>query len=93
MLLAALFQFVDGAQAMALGLLRGVLDTKWPMILAAVSYWLVGVSIGYAHGFPLGLEGVGVWLGLVVGLASAAGLLMWRFWRQIMVDLRASAQS
>lgn len=93
MLLAALFQFVDGAQAMALGLLRGVLDTKWPMILAAVSYWLVGVSIGYTLGFPLGLEGVGVWFGLVAGLACAAVLLMWRFWRQIMVNLRASGQN
>lgn len=91
MLLAALFQFVDGAQAMALGLLRGVLDTKWPMLLAAISYWLVGASTGYGLGFFFELEGVGVWLGLVAGLASAALLLMWRFWRQIMVDLRASA--
>lgn len=93
MLLAALFQFVDGAQAMALGLLRGVQDTKWPMILAAISYWLIGVSTGYGLAFVAGWEGVGVWLGLVAGLATASVLLMWRFWRQIMVDLRAGRRA
>ena len=93
MFVAALFQFVDGAQAMALGLLRGVQDTKIPMILAAISYWLVGLSVSYGLGFGLGWGGVGVWLGLVAGLASAAVLLMLRFWRQIIVQLRTQASS
>ena len=77
---AALFQVVDGAQIMALGVLRGVKDTSVPMVIAAISYWLIGVPCGYVFGFVLGWEGVGVWLGLVVGLTAAAIMLMWRFW-------------
>ena len=77
---AALFQVMDGMQVMALGLLRGVQDTRGPMVIAAFSYWLIGVPSGYALGFSLGLGGVGVWLGLVIGLTLAAILLLWRFW-------------
>ena len=78
---AALFQLVDGAQVIALGLLRGVQDTRQPMIIAALSYWAVGIPASYVLGFPLGLGGVGIWLGLVAGLACAGVLLMLRFWR------------
>ena len=77
---AALFQLVDGAQVIALGLLRGVQDTRVPMYYAAFSYWVVGIPASYVLGFTLGLEGVGIWLGLVIGLAFAAVLLMARFW-------------
>lgn len=78
---AALFQFADAAQVMALGLLRGVQDTRIPMIHAAVSYWVIGVPAGYVLGFPLGFGAVGVWMGLVIGLVLAGALLMARFWR------------
>ncbi|MBC7140908.1 MAG: MATE family efflux transporter [Rhodobacteraceae bacterium] len=77
---AALFQLADSAQVMALGLLRGVQDTRVPMVIASVSYWLTGIPASYALAFPLGLGGTGLWLGLVVGLAVAAILLMARFW-------------
>lgn len=77
---AALFQLVDGAQVIALGLLRGVQDTTVPMVIAALSYWVVGLPASYLLGFTFGLGGVGVWLGLVAGLACAAVLLMIRFW-------------
>ena len=77
---AALFQLVDSVQAMALGLLRGVHDAGAPMVIAAVSYWVIGIPAAYYMGFVLQWHGVGVWLGLVVGLAVAAGLLMARFW-------------
>ena len=87
--LAALFQLVDGAQVVALGLLRGVQDARVPMILAAVSYWGIGMPCSYVLGFVLGWEGVGVWLGLVVGLSAAGGALMWRFWRVIVPRLIA----
>jgi MATE family multidrug resistance protein len=80
MLAAALFQLVDAAQVMALGLLRGVQDTRVPMVMAAVAYWAIGIPVSYWLGFGLGLGGVGIWLGLAVGLALAAGLLMARFW-------------
>jgi MATE family multidrug resistance protein len=78
--LAALFQIVDALQVMALGLLRGVQDTGVPMVLAAISYWVIGLPAGYVLGFPLGLGAAGVWLGLVVGLGLAAVTLLWRFW-------------
>ena len=80
---AALFQLADGMQVMALGLLRGVKDTKVPMGLAAVSYWLIGIPCSYVLAFPLGFGGVGLWLGLVVGLICASASLMWRFWRLV----------
>ncbi len=78
---AALFQLVDGAQVMALGLLRGVQDTSVPLLISVLSYWVVGLSTSYYLGFVYGLNGIGVWLGLVVGLACAGVFLMVRFWR------------
>lgn len=80
--MAALFQLVDGAQVMALGLLRGVQDTTVPMVMAAVSYWLVGIPASYVLGFVLQWKGIGVWAGLSLGLACAGILLMTRFWRR-----------
>lgn len=77
---AALFQMVDAGQVMALGLLRGVQDTRVPMVMATVSYWLIGVPASYVLGFTLGLGGAGIWLGLAVGLACAAILMLARFW-------------
>ena len=81
MVYAGLFQLVDAMQAIALGLLRGVQDTQVPMALAVVSYWLIGLPVGYALAFPLRMGPPGLWLGLLVGLAVAAILLMTRFWR------------
>ena len=78
--IAALFQLMDGAQVVALGLLRGLHDTTVPMVMAGLSYWCVGLTASYGLGFVLGMGGVGVWLGLVLGLATAAVLLLWRFW-------------
>lgn len=80
-LMAGLFQAADAAQVMALGLLRGIQDTRRPMVLAAVSYWLVGLPMAWLCGFGLNLGAPGVWLGLMAGLAMAGVLLMRRFWR------------
>ncbi|PWE30477.1 MATE family efflux transporter [Maritimibacter sp. 55A14] len=80
---AALFQLADGGQVVALGLLRGVRDTRVPMWLASFSYWIVGLPVAWALGIALGLGGVGVWLGLVVGLALAAVTLSLRFLRNL----------
>lgn len=79
--MAALFQLFDAMQVIALGLLRGVQDTRAPMWIAAISYWVVGVPTSYLLAFRLGFGGPGLWFGLAVGLAAAAGLLMLRFWR------------
>lgn len=80
--MAGLFQVVDAVQVLALGLLRGVQDTAVPMVIATISYWVVGLPISYLLAFTLGMGGVGIWLGLVVGLSVAAVLMMWRFWRR-----------
>lgn len=78
---AALFQLFDALQVLALGFLRAVQDAKVPMALASISYWLIGLPVSYVLAFPLGLGGIGLWLGLVIGLAFAAGLLLWRYAR------------
>lgn len=80
MMVAALFQLADGAQVVAMGLLRGVQDTKIPMWIAAFSYWGIGFPAGYLFGLVLDRGAAGIWLGLVLGLGTAALLLMWRFW-------------
>ncbi len=80
LIMAALFQLVDGAQVIALGLLRGVQDTKMPMVIAAFSYWVIGIPCSYLLGFTFGYGGIGVWSGLVIGLGIAALLLNARFW-------------
>lgn len=77
---AALFQLADGTQIMALSLLRGVHDTRAPMVLAVLSYWVLGIPAAYLFGFVLEMGGVGVWLGLVVGLSFAAVTMLYRFW-------------
>lgn len=84
---AALFQLADAAQVMALSLLRGVQDTKVPMIIATLSYWAVGMPVAYVLGFVLNWGGVGVWLGLAIGLALAGVFMMWRFWGVILPRL------
>jgi MATE family multidrug resistance protein len=88
---AALFQLFDAMQVVALGLLRGVQDARMPMLIAAVSYWLVGIPVSYGLAFPLGWGGIGIWAGLVTGLAAAAALLMARFWRRDWLDARAQS--
>jgi MATE family multidrug resistance protein len=80
---AALFQLADGGQAMAMGLLRGIEDTRVPMVIAVVSYWLIGIPTSYGLAFVAGLEGIGLWLGMVAGLTVAALALMVRFWRAV----------
>ncbi|MCF3973185.1 MATE family efflux transporter [Paracoccus salsus] len=78
---AALFQLTDAMQVVALGLLRGVHDTRVPMWIAGFSYWVIGMPIAWGLAFPLGLGAPGLWLGLVAGLTVAAVLLLVRFWR------------
>lgn len=80
LLMAAIFQTADAMQAIALGLLRGLRDTRVPMWIATVSYWLIGLPTGYSLAFHFGLGGVGLWAGLVVGLLATAVGLMTRFW-------------
>lgn len=81
--MAAAFQIADALQVVALGLLRGLSDTRIPMVIAAVSYAFIGLPISYFLGIVVGLEGIGVWFGLLAGLGAAAILLMHRFRRKL----------
>ncbi|MCC4254213.1 MAG: MATE family efflux transporter [Pseudomonadota bacterium] len=76
---AALFQLADAAQAVGAGVLRGVQDTRVPMIFALIGYWVVGIGVGTLLAFPGGMAGVGIWLGLASGLSAAALLLVARW--------------
>jgi multidrug resistance protein, MATE family len=76
---AAVFQIVDGAQVVGAGMLRGLHDTTWPMIFAAFGYWAVGIGVGALLAFSFGWDGVGIWVGLAVGLAIVAALILWRW--------------
>ncbi len=77
--IAAVFQLVDGAQAVGSGMLRGLHDTRVPMFLAGLGYWGIGFPLGVVLGFPLKLGGAGVWIGLASGLAVVAVLMTTRW--------------
>ncbi len=77
---AGLFQLVDGLQAIASGLLRGLKDARVPMILALIAYWPIGFFLAWLLAFPLGFGGIGIWFGFLLGLASAATMLCARFY-------------
>ena len=87
LMVAALFQIVDGAQAVGAGMLRGLHDTAMPMLFAGVGYWVIGFGVAYLLAFRAGLGGVGVWLGLAAGLASVAVLMMARWARRARLGL------
>lgn len=78
---AAVFQIVDGMQAVGSGCLRGLKDTRIPMLAAAFGYWGVGFPTGYLLAFHAGFGARGLWWGLAAGLASVAVLMTLRFER------------
>jgi multidrug resistance protein, MATE family len=79
LMLAAIFQLADGAQAVGAGMLRGLQDTRIPMMLAALGYWGIGLPLGVALAFLTPLRGTGIWIGLATGLAVVASLMLWRW--------------
>ncbi|MEH2286505.1 MATE family efflux transporter [Nostoc sp.] len=76
---AAIFQIVDGVQVTTAGALRGLKDTRIPMLIGIFAYWCVGLFTGYIFGISLGFGAIGFWWGLAIGLAIAAIILTWRF--------------
>jgi multidrug resistance protein, MATE family len=80
--IAALFQIVDGAQVVGAGVLRGLHDTRWPMVYAALGYWGIGLGVGVTLAFPMKMRGVGIWIGLASGLAVVAVLVLIRWMRR-----------
>jgi multidrug resistance protein, MATE family len=79
LVIAALFQIFDGGQVIGAGALRGLKDTRWPMVFAAIAYWVVGGTLALGLAFGADLGGLGVWIGLAAALAVAAALMIARF--------------
>ncbi|MBS0532950.1 MAG: MATE family efflux transporter [Proteobacteria bacterium] len=73
------FFIADGVQTIAAGALRGLNDTRMPLVFAAISFWVIGFATSYGLAFPARLEAVGIWIGFTVGLGVYALLLVWRF--------------
>ena len=82
---ASFFTF-DAIQAVAAGALRGLNDTRMPMLYAAVSFWLIGFASAYMLAFRLGFGVLGIWIGFSLGIITFAALLIWRF--QILTQRR-----
>jgi MATE family multidrug resistance protein len=76
--LAGLFQVFDGLQVVAIGLLRGLGDTRMPMFINIFGFWCVGIPVSLWLGFGLDYGAVGLWWGLVVGLVIVAVFLVAR---------------
>ncbi|NOX18308.1 MAG: MATE family efflux transporter [Chlorobi bacterium] len=79
LIIAGFFQIFDGAQATDLGILRGMKDTKKPLLVTVFAYWVIGIPVGYYLAFKLNYGAVGVWIGLTLGLAIVGILLTLRF--------------
>jgi MATE family multidrug resistance protein len=79
LLVGATFFVTDAVQGIAAGALRGLNDTRVPMLFAAISFWLVGYTSAYLLAFSAGFGAVGIWIGFSLGVATFAVLLVWRF--------------
>jgi MATE family multidrug resistance protein len=81
LLVGATFFVSDGVQGIAAGALRGFNDTRVPMVLAGVSFWLIGFPCAYGLAFAVGLGAVGIWIGFSIAVGTFAVMLVWRFHR------------
>jgi MATE family multidrug resistance protein len=81
LVLGATFFIADGTQTVAAGALRGLNDTRVPLIFATISFWLIGFTTCWILGSPVGWGAYGIWVGLSVGILIYAVLLTWRFHR------------
>ncbi len=82
LVVAAIFQIVDSAQAIGSGMLRGLQDARIPMLYALLGYWGIGLPLGVVLAFPLALGGLGIWIGLAAALSVVAGLMLRRWTRR-----------
>lgn len=79
--IGAIFQLSDGLQTSAAGALRGYKDTRVPMFITVVAYWLIGFPLAWLFGIPLHLGPQMIWVGFIAGLSVAAVFLLSRFLR------------
>ncbi len=78
---AGVFQLADGVQVVATGALRGLSDTRVPMLLVGLGYWVIGLPGGWLLAHPLGMGPLGIWIGLAIGVGAVAVLMMARWLR------------
>ena len=86
--IAGVFQIADGLQAVAAGVLRGAGDTRAPLVIILLGFWLVGTPVSLLLAFRTTAGPVGLWWGLVAGLGAVALLLVLRVWRRLAGELR-----
>jgi MATE family multidrug resistance protein len=86
--LGGIFAVFDGLQAVSVGILRGIGDTRVPVVLSLIGYWVVGVPVSIGLGFYAGWGPAGLWWGLVIGLAVTAVVLMARVRERLRRALR-----
>lgn len=79
LIIAGLFQLFDGTQVVGLGILRGIGDVNIPTLITFLSYWIIGIPLGYFLGIYLEIGVTGIWYGLTTGLLTASILLFFRF--------------
>ena len=79
LVVAGIFQLVDGVQVVGSGLLRGLRDTTGPMVITVAAYWAVALPLGTWLAFNTQMGAQGMWVGLALGLVVAAALLVRRF--------------
>jgi MATE family multidrug resistance protein len=79
LLIGASFFVTDGVQAIAAGALRGLNDTRVPILFAAISFWLIGFTSAYVLAFPAGWGAIGIWIGFSLAVGTFAALLIGRF--------------
>jgi len=80
-ILMAILQIADGVQGTSLGALRGMSDMAMPSVITLLAYWPLALPAAYFFGFVLEFGAIGIWLGYMLGVAVAAIVLPWRFWR------------
>jgi MATE family multidrug resistance protein len=83
LLVAAGFQLFDGLQVVSTGALRGAGNTRTPMLVNLLFYWLIGLPLGYLFGFKLGWGAVGIWIGLCIGLIMIGSTLLLAWYRRL----------
>ena len=92
LVVAALFQLSDGTQVVCASALRGLQDVKIPSVFILISYWIIGLPLGYWLAFKSGYGAIGIWLGLFIGLTLTAAGMFWRL-QTIVSRYRLSVKS
>jgi multidrug resistance protein, MATE family len=88
--IAAAFQLFDGTQAVVTGILRGIGETRMPMIINVFGHWVLGLPVGYALCFNVHWGVLGLWIGLLIGLVFTAVVLTIVWWQKTLAIKNAA---